>query len=1160
MAVLFVSHSGKDDGLATQLASWLNANGFADIFVDHDSIAGGDKWAKALQTSAGACRVVLFLVTENWLSSSECFGEFKAAWYMGKRLVPLIAVSPDALSSEQSRLRFSQVCGEDQGVDLRRCRTAPGGLDIDADSGAATLLRASLRAAGAMSQVGLDPEAFDIDNKLRPTPFPGLSSFGDSDADAALFYGRDREIAKTLEELRKVRAEGDQRPFVILGASGAGKSSLLKAGIIPRLRREIPAWIPLHAFRPGADPLLNFAEAVAQTLAGYGVREASGVIRDRLLKAWHGAPREADGSLAAEGLRAISNALGEEGAQLRRAVGQSQASILISVDQAEELARSEGVSAEVLTDYLRAALKTSQSPWQLAFAIRTDNFPELQATKRFQDLEARVFDLRALSVFRFDSVVEQPAKRYGVSVEPDLVYALMEDAPNEDALPLLAFALERLWTQYAASGSLTRAQYDKVGGLQGLIEDAAERAMRGIEPGDDAPFPPGPPPPRLIALAASVFVPALAEINEKGATVRHIAQWSSFNEEQQDLLSRFDRWRLVVRRGEASSNTVEVAHEALFRTWRRLETWLEPERQRLDALRALQADSANWERRGREDLYLNHRSVRLTEARELLEIPGYRARLSQTGFDYIAQCEIAEKRNDDLQTLAKLKQDYKQIRFPAFAFLVASGFFVLFTVMLYHFRYMLYSNIYFLAMYAFVFIVVAKIIANYFFSMRQTVAKLRQIVRLEIEAGLHNEAYDHLFPKPWLRVLPRRPIFHSLLRGGMEGKLLKAHALMFADKAAKAKAIYLRYSGMRLRKDAGLWDFAVTSAFDRFERRGMHAQLMDAMRAQLTGSAAAQRSAKLRLWRARAAYIAGAVILVTAGLVWSRIGSEWMRHQELDYWQTVMAPAVLDAKEESTLAAQPGQTFKECKNGCPEMVVIPAGEFLMGSPDNEEGRNKDRESPQHRVTVPKPFAIGKYPVTFAQWDICADQGACAQWMPANDQGWGRENRPVVRVNWRDANAYAAWLSRVTGKRYRLPSEAEWEYAARAGTTGAYSWGPTIGINNANCDGCGSQWDNKQTAPAGSFKPNAFGLYDMTGNIYQWCEDSWHDNYNGKPDALKASGGAWLAEIGDMRIIRGGSWGASPNNIRPAARGLKEEGYRETWIGFRIARDLEAKAD
>jgi hypothetical protein len=261
MSVLFISHSSKDDAHANVLAAWLRANGFTDFFIDHQQIAGGDKWPEALRASAGSCRVVVCLVTPNWLASSDCFNEFGAAWYMGKRIIPLFLLpSPTKLNAE-AKTRLDRVCGENQGVDLKPCISAKRALAIDADQNVASRLKTGLRAAGANSRVGLDPEAFATDVKLRPMPFPGLSSFGDDDADAALFYGRSREIAHTLEELRAMRAVRDLRPLVILGASGAGKSSLLKAGIIPRLRREMPAWLPLRAFRPGADPLLNFAEA-----------------------------------------------------------------------------------------------------------------------------------------------------------------------------------------------------------------------------------------------------------------------------------------------------------------------------------------------------------------------------------------------------------------------------------------------------------------------------------------------------------------------------------------------------------------------------------------------------------------------------------------------------------------------------------------------------------------------------------------------------------------------------------------------------------------------------------------------------------------------------------------------------------------------------------
>src|SRR5262245_51326146 len=209
MAVLFVSHSSTDDAAASALEAWLIAHGFTDIFVDHSSIAGGDKWREELRASAAACRVVIALVSESWLGSDECFGEFVAAVYLGRRIIPLFLLPSTANLSDAAKTRLAKVNAEDQGIKLDSCVKPGGALDIDADPEVAGRLTAGLRAAGALNQVGLDPEAFATDRKLRPTPFPGLASFGDEDADAALFYGRSRELALALEELRKMRAERD---------------------------------------------------------------------------------------------------------------------------------------------------------------------------------------------------------------------------------------------------------------------------------------------------------------------------------------------------------------------------------------------------------------------------------------------------------------------------------------------------------------------------------------------------------------------------------------------------------------------------------------------------------------------------------------------------------------------------------------------------------------------------------------------------------------------------------------------------------------------------------------------------------------------------------------------------------------------------------------
>ncbi|MGH8512813.1 MAG: formylglycine-generating enzyme family protein, partial [Gammaproteobacteria bacterium] len=258
---------------------------------------------------------------------------------------------------------------------------------------------------------------------------------------------------------------------------------------------------------------------------------------------------------------------------------------------------------------------------------------------------------------------------------------------------------------------------------------------------------------------------------------------------------------------------------------------------------------------------------------------------------------------------------------------------------------------------------------------------------------------------------------------------------------------------------------------------------------------------------------------------------------------------VLSAAAERALT--PWDTFRECSsiNDCPEMVVVPAGDFMMGLPTNEEGRTNS-ENPQHNVTIAAPFAVSEFEVTFDEWDTCAAYGDCDPQILDNDFGRGR--KPVINVSWYDAQRYAAWLSKMTGKSYRLLSEAEWEYAARAGTKTSYSWGDEIGKGKANCLGCGSEWDGKRTAPVGSFAANAFGLHDMHGNVSEWVEDCYHTNYDGAP----AYGLAWTAG-GDCssRIFRGGGWNDSPVNLGSASRGTGRIFIRSNSLGFRVARRL-----
>jgi formylglycine-generating enzyme required for sulfatase activity len=247
-------------------------------------------------------------------------------------------------------------------------------------------------------------------------------------------------------------------------------------------------------------------------------------------------------------------------------------------------------------------------------------------------------------------------------------------------------------------------------------------------------------------------------------------------------------------------------------------------------------------------------------------------------------------------------------------------------------------------------------------------------------------------------------------------------------------------------------------------------------------------------------------------------------------------------------ALKPKDTFKECAN-CPKMVVAPAGSFTMGSPESEPGRSA-AEGPQHRVTLARPFAVGQFELTFDEWDACLADGGCNQYKPSNLAG-GRGHQPVIYVPWGDAVNYVTWLSKKTGRPYRLLSEAEYEYASRAGGQTAFPWGDEIGKGNANCIGCGSQWDGKFPAPVGSFPPNGFGLYDMVGNVWAWTQDCAYDGYAGAPTDGSARTFANCA----TRVVRGGSWDSGPQTLRSAYRNWDAPVPRLLSVGLRVGRTL-----
>jgi formylglycine-generating enzyme required for sulfatase activity/tetratricopeptide (TPR) repeat protein len=252
-----------------------------------------------------------------------------------------------------------------------------------------------------------------------------------------------------------------------------------------------------------------------------------------------------------------------------------------------------------------------------------------------------------------------------------------------------------------------------------------------------------------------------------------------------------------------------------------------------------------------------------------------------------------------------------------------------------------------------------------------------------------------------------------------------------------------------------------------------------------------------------------------------------------------------------------GRAFRDCPE-CPEMIEIEPGAFLMGSPLTEPERYPSQsaswfnyiqlaqtESPRQLITITSRFAVGRLEVTFAEWDACVAAGGCER-STAADQGWGRERRPAINVSWNDAKSYVAWINSKTSGSYRLLTEPEWEYVARAGTTTRLPWTKSAGPV-AVCKGCGSAWDGKQTAPVGSLFPNAFGVYDMHGNVWEWLDDCWRDNYLASASSSEAGC--------RLRVIRGGSWNDPLTKIRAASRGGASPATSSEYVGFRLARTL-----
>jgi formylglycine-generating enzyme required for sulfatase activity len=949
---IFLSHSSKNNAEAIALCDWLKSEGWDDVFLDLDSergIKSGERWEEALRDAADQCEAVLFLISSDWLASEWCRDEFRLVRHLRKRLFGILIDNTPPGSLPALMTREWQLVSIAAIADSEAFSVTPPGttkaVEVKFEGEGLRRLKIGLQAARLDAKYFAWPPSNDPN---RP-PYRGLRPL--EAEDAGIFFGRDAPVVEALDRLRGLREAATPKLLFILGASGAGKSSFLRAGLLPRLARDDQNFLALPAIRP-ERAAISGDTGLLHSLEGAFAAARSAMTRADLRAAIQGGAAKLLPLLKMLADKAKPIASGSD-------ADPKPPALVLPIDQAEELFLAEGRDeASSFLALLRDLVDDDAAAIIAVFTVRSDNYERFQLSQELGGVRHEVLSISPLPKGSYVEVIKGPARRLdgtarAFKIEESLVDELLADIEADgakDALPLLAFTLERLYEEYRAGGHLKLSHYNELGRVKGSIEAAVARALKAAD------LDPAIPRDHTLrqALLRSGLIPWLASIDaDTGAPRRRIARLAEIPIEARPLIQNLVEQRLLSTdfAKDTRETTVEPVHEALLRQWSLLHGWLTEDAGLLAVLEGVKRASRDWTANGMSPAWLSHAGGRLEAAARLIERPDLAAGLQAPDRDYIARCRNTE---DAAKTRARRLQ----------------------------------------------------------------------------------------------------------------------------------ASIYILLAGV----------------------------------------------------------IIGLIIWINQAYVEENIN--WLTTMR-PYMVAQVRPYVLSAAAERAL--KPLESFRECAKDCPTMIVVPAGEYTMGSPPTESGRDAN-EGPQHQVAITASFAVSQFDVTFADLDACIAVGGCAA---TPDGGFGRGAKPAINVAWDGAERYVAWLSRMTGRNYRLLTEAEWEYAARANSTTAYYWGDELGKGNANCSHCGSAWDNRETSPVGSFKPNAFGLYDMAGNVWQWVQDCYHDDYRGAP----ADGSAWASLDCDRHVVRGGSWTFNPTGLRSANRSYDASDNRYASLGFRIGRSL-----
>ncbi|MEQ1680814.1 MAG: TIR domain-containing protein [Nitrospira sp.] len=660
MSKIFISHSSLNNAHALAVGHWLKDNGWDDMFLDIEparGLAPGERWQEALKKAADRCEAVLFLISPAWRDSKWCLAEFLLAKQLGKTIFGvLVEATPfDTLPMEMTA--EWQLCDLVTGAERKQIHVHADPLVPPTDVSLASVGFTRLKIG--LQKSGLDPTTFPWPPKDDPkrAPYRGLKAL--EAEDAAIFFGRDAAIVRALDKLRTMREQGIDRLCVILGASGSGKSSFLRAGLWPRLKRDDHHFLPLPVIRPEQNVITGPAGLVASLEAA-------------LSKLNH-ARNRADIRKVLEQSNGFEQILMELQSVAHErfgsdAVPTKPSTIVLSVDQGEELFGAEGrEEAERFMSILGTVLApptgndkaaiASRNRILAIVAIRSDSYDRLQTEPPLNAFTHVPFNLPPLARAEYKMVIEGPARVVTnadrtLNVKPDLTEQLLQEAEGADALPLLAFTLERLFLEYGSDGDLRLDEYisPSFGGIRGAIEGAVAAAFANPDKPPIIPREQG----QREQLLRKAFIPWLAKVDpETGLAMRRVAQWGKIPTEYLGLLQRLidarllvkDRRRLTDEQHEV--DVVEVAHEALLRQWPILTAWLKEDGELLQTEEGVLHAANDWDKHHRIEAWLTHRGPRLSLALSLEGRPDFQELLGDKGHAYLIACRVREALEQD---------------------------------------------------------------------------------------------------------------------------------------------------------------------------------------------------------------------------------------------------------------------------------------------------------------------------------------------------------------------------------------------------------------------------------------------------------------------------------------------------------------------------------